>query len=532
MRIRRADFRLFRVAMGLAVSTLFWAGAAAADSLPDLVEAKRRDAALELVGAGHDVNERSVDGTTALHWAVYQGDFDLVKRLLERGADPNVRNDYGVTAIATAAVEADFAIVRALLDAGAEVDSPNAEGQTVLMAVARTGRVDTAKLLLDRGADVNAKEQWGGQTALMWAASQEQPAMIALLLERGARVDERGTAHDWQRWQTSEPRLKQLHVGGFTPLLYAARAGCVACTEELVDGGADLELSDPRGITPLLMALVNRHFDTAAALIEAGADVNRWDWWGRSPLYLAIELNQIPDSRRRDLPALDEHTGLGIARMLLERGANVNMRLKEQPPMRSDPGDRGLTDGSPDVLVITSGATPLHPAVKASDNEAVKLLLEYGANPSAANIFGITPFMAAAGVGHWYGLFIAYPLIGRYKTGADAVETMKLLMAAGARTDGSTGRLSLGYQRPLVAGLTAAHGAAFQGWSEVIQFLHDEGLAIDAKQASADGMTPRAVALAEGKTETAALLEQLVAADEKSAADGQAVDDGQVAAAR
>jgi hypothetical protein len=49
--------------------------------------------------------------------------------------------------------------------------------------------------------------------------------------------------------------------------------------------------------------------------------------------------------------------------------------------MRSDPGDRGLTDGSPDMLVINTGATPLHPAVKASDDEAVKLLLEYGANP-------------------------------------------------------------------------------------------------------------------------------------------------------
>ena len=251
-------------------------------------------------------------------------------------------------------------------------------------------------------------------------------------------------------------------------MLYAARAGCVACAKELVAGGADVELGDPRGITPLLMALLNRHFDTAAALIEGGADVNRWDWWGRSPLYVAIELNQIPDSRRRDLPALDAHTGLDIAAMLLERGANVNMRLKQQPPMRSDPGDRGLTDGSPDVLVINTGATPLHPAVKASDDEAVKLLLAHGANPSAANVFGITPFMAAAGVGHWYGLFIAYPLIGRYKTGADAVETMKLLVAAGAqnrRPDyGLEPRLPAGASRRLdrrarrgVPGLVGGH---------------------------------------------------------------------------
>ena len=509
MRHVRLPFRA--VAVSLITGSMLASGAAlAASSLPDLVESQNRAEALRVIAAGADVNERSADGSTALLWAAHQSDLELVDLLLERGADPNILNDYGVTAIAAAAVEGDYEVIKALVEAGANVESPNAEGQTVLMVVARTGHVATAELLLAHGADVNAKEQWGGQSALMWAAAQQQPEMIRTLVSHGARVDDAGRAHDWQRWQTSEPRLKQLHVGGFTPLLYAARAGCVACAKELVAGGADVELGDPRGITPLLMALLNRHFDTAAALIEGGADVNRWDWWGRSPLYVAIELNQIPDSRRRDLPALDAHTGLDVAAMLLERGANVNMRLKQQPPMRSDPGDRGLTDGSPDVLVINTGATPLHPAVKASDDEAVKLLLAHGANPSAANVFGITPFMAAAGVGHWYGLFIAYPLIGRYKTGADAVETMKLLVAAGARTDGRTTDLSLGYQRARVAGLTAAHGAAFQGWSEVIQYLHDLGLDINAKQTSPDGMTPRDVAMAEQKLETVAFIEKLL----------------------
>ena len=497
-------------AAAVSLLSLSFAAGATAASLPDLVESMQRDEALRAVAAGADVNERSVDGTTALQWAAYNGDLELVKLLIAHGADPKARNDYGMTAIAAAAVEGDYEIVKALVDAGANVESANAEGQTALMVVARTGHVKTAELLLEHGADVNAEEQWGGQTALMWAAAQQQPAMIRLLIEHGARVDEVGHANEWQRWQSSEPRLKQLQVGGFTPLLYAARGGCVACVQALVAGGANLELGDPRGITPLVMALLNRHFDTAAALIESGADVNRWDWWGRSPLYVAIELNQIPDSRRRDLPALDQHTGLAIARMLLERGANVNMRLKQQPPMRSDPGDRGLTDGSPDMLVINTGATPLHPAVKASDDEAVKLLLEFGANPSAANVFGITPFMAAAGVGHWYGLFIAYPLIGRYKTGADAVETMKLLVAAGAKTEGRTTDLSLGYQRARVAGLTAAHGAAFQGWPEVIQYLYDLGLDVNARQTSADGMTPKDVALAEQKAETAAFIDKVL----------------------
>jgi len=482
----------------------------AAESLPELVELGQREAALRALEDGADVNARGADGATALIWAAHQGDRELVAALLAGDANPELANDYGVTALAAAAVEADGQIIGALLDAGADAESPNAEGQTALMVVARTGRVDAARLLLEHGASVNAHETFGGQTALIWSAAQKHPGMIRLLLEHGATVDARGTVHDWERRVTAEPRIKIMQTGGFTPLLYAAREGCVACVEPLVAGDADIDLSDPYGMTPLVLALYNRQFDTAVELIERGADIDQWDWWGRSPLYLAIELNRIPDSRRGDLPALDEDTGLDVARLLLARGANVNMRLKHQPPLRNEPGDRGFTDGSPDVLVVSPGATALHVAAKASDDEAVTLLLEHGANVDAANVFGITPVMAAAGVGHWYGVFREFPTIGRHKTGADAVATMKLLLAAGAKPGGRTTELTIGFQRPRVAGLTAAHGAAFQGWNEVIEYLHALGEPIDATQTSKDGATPRDVAIAEGNPETAALIDRLL----------------------
>jgi ankyrin repeat protein len=488
------------------------AGAAlAAETLPGLVERGMRAEALTLLERGANADERASDGATALLWAAHTGDLELVRALIAKGADPTLPNDYGATPLSAAAVEGDRALIEALLDAGADVESPNAEGQTVLMVVARTGRVDTAKLLIERGARVNATEAFGGQTALMWAAAQRHPEMIRLLVASGAAVDARGKVHDWERRVTAEPRIKIMQTGGFTPLLYAAREGCVACIEPLVAGGADVDLDDPYGMTPLVLALYNRHFDTAVELIERGADVNRWDWWGRGPLYMAVELNRIPDSRRGDLPALDAHTGLDVSKLLIERGANVNMRLKHQPPLRAEPGDRGFTDGSPDVLVVSPGATPLLVAAKASDDDAVKLLLAHGANVEAANVFGITPFMAAAGVGHWYGVFREFPTIGRFKTGADAVATMNLLLAAGARTDGRTTELSIGFQRPRVAGLTAAHGAAFQGWNEVIERLHELGAPLDAKQTSRDASTPRDVALAEGKPETAELIDRLLA---------------------
>src|SRR5690606_39403728 len=127
-----------------------------------------------------DVNvpEASGNGTTALHWAVYQHDVELVRTLLDAGADPSVRNLFGSTPLMEAAIVGHAEIIGLLLDAGADVESPSYEGQTALMAVARTGNVAAARLLLDAGADPNAFETWGGQTAIMWAAARRHPDMI------------------------------------------------------------------------------------------------------------------------------------------------------------------------------------------------------------------------------------------------------------------------------------------------------------------------------------------------------------------
>ena len=217
------------------------------------------------------------DGTTPLHRAVYAGDVAEATRLLKAGADVAAVNRFGASAMQLASVVGDPAMLRVLLNAGADPDSPNAEGQTALMGVARTGNVAAAKLLLSRGAHLQARETWGGQTALMWAAAQSQPQMLTLLLSRGAKVNERAVVRDWQRRVTAEGRPKDMNRGGLTPLLFAAREGCIPCLAVLLDAGADINLPDPDGMTPLISALLNVHWDAAQFLIGRGADVNQWD---------------------------------------------------------------------------------------------------------------------------------------------------------------------------------------------------------------------------------------------------------------
>jgi uncharacterized protein len=426
------------------------------DSLAALVRAKDHDGAVALLAKGADGKSQEVDGTTALMWACYNGDADLVERLIKAGAKVSAVNDYGASALQVAAVLADPRIIKDLLKAGVNPDSPNAEGQTALMVVARSGNVQSAKLLLDGGATVDAREQWGNQTALMWAASEAHPEMIRLLLEHHADVNAHGAIRDWQRRVTAEGRPKNENHGGFTPLIYSARIGCIECAKELLKGHADINLPDPDGETALLLSIINMHFDFASYLIAAGADVNRWDFYGQTALYATIDMATLPSGGRPDLPSEDKTRPLQVAEQLLKAGANVNAQLKLRPPYRNGVFDRGGDQ------VLSTGATALLAAAKSGNNEAVKLLLKYHPMVDLPNSEGVTPLMAAAGMGHGFN-----PTRGRYKTDAEAVEGVKLLQAAGASINGSARD-----------GLTAMHAAASHGWDGTVKLLVASGAAL------------------------------------------------------
>lgn len=402
------------------------------------------------------------DGTTPLHWAVYNSDAQQVRSLIKAGADVDARNDYGATPLTEAAETGNVEIIGQLLKAGADPQGSNEDGQTALMILARTSNIAAADLLLRHGAKVNAAEKWRGQTALMWAAAEQQPEMVKLLVRRGADVNARSTVNEWKRYVTAEGRKQDRNPGGFTPLLYAARQGCLECVRALLKGGAKMNVADPDGITPLLMSVMSMHFDTAKLLIEGGANVDKWDWWGRSPLYAAVDVNTIPTGGRPDRLSTDEATSLDIIRLLLERGANPDARLRKFPPYRALGPDRG-GDG-----VLTTDATPLLRAAKGADLAVIRLLLAHGADPNQAQVDGVTPLMALARVAAGRA-----DTRGEYVTEEQAIEAARLLVAGGADINARS-RPGVGLQGQVV-GRSAAEGAAAWGWSKVAAALVEMG---------------------------------------------------------
>ena len=425
--------------------------------LVQAAKAGASSAAIALLQKRANPNVAEPDGTTALHWAVRYDDVTLVERLIRAGANVNTANRYGVTPIALACESGSAVVVERLLKAGVSPNATGPLGETALHTCSHSGRVDAAKVLLAHGASVNAGESWRGQTPLMWAAAQRHPEMMRALIEAGADVNTRSTVITWERQRTAEPREKWLPPGGLTPLLFAAREGCVDCVKVLVSTGADINIIDPESHSALVLALMNGHFDVAGALIESGIDINAADAVGRTALMAAVDAHTMPSSNRPAPKETDSTlTSLEIVQMLVARGANVNAALRAQIPFRTKL-DRG-GDG-----VLGAGTTPLLRAAKAGDTPVVRLLLEKGANPKASTRNGVNAIMMAANVGTR-----EEDMTGRNKTQKDAIESITLLAAAGTDVNAAD-----------TQGRTAAHGAALWGLTDVVRFLHRHGARLD-----------------------------------------------------
>jgi len=206
------------------------------------------------------------------------------------------------------------------------------------------------------------------------------------------------------------------------------------------------------------------------------------------------------------IPSLDERNALDVGRLLLEAGADPNIRLKRRPPYRNVPQDRGGDS------ILAQGATPLLRAARAGDVDFVRLLLEHGALVDLPSKEGVTPLMAAAGVE--FGQRVTR---GRNRTEEGVIETIKVLLDAGANinaqmvsernrrfvangsqlSQGSSYR-ARGQQVPspnAVPHHTALHGAAMHGYNSVVELLVEHGADLSMRDAS--GATAVDVAMGE-----------------------------------
>jgi ankyrin repeat protein len=111
------------------------------------------------------VDARDNHDWTPLHLAVYEGNIEVQRLLVQRGADVNSRNNMGATPLHIAAHQGDAAATRLLLASGADVNAQQRDGLTPLHIAAveqhvpRLQYLQVVRTLLDNGARPDARDR-------------------------------------------------------------------------------------------------------------------------------------------------------------------------------------------------------------------------------------------------------------------------------------------------------------------------------------------------------------------------------------
>lgn len=500
--------------MVMVVATVSFAAYPARANLADAAMNQDTLALQSLIADGADPDSRGQFDTPALHWLVRYNDIESARLLLREGADPNISSRYGVTPLGLAVANGNVPLVSLLLEAGADANTREHNGQTILQTAADVGVIESVKLLVEHGARIDERDTAFGQTALMFATRAGHPDVVRLLLDEGADPNASTYIGETPRWiepnsqrgfgfgigiirgGTPADRGRREPIpGAMTPLLYAARHDQAEIAGILLRAGADIHKPEANNINPLLMAVENNSMATARFLIEQGSDLNVQDWYGRTPLWEAINVRNLylhNDKFVNYITNRDEI--LGLIKLLVEKGADVDARTKESPPIRHDL----LSVTGTLEWVDFTGQTPFIRAARAGDLAVMNLLLEHGADPSIETFEGTNALMAAAGI-NWV-------VSQTWTEGPEQLlAAVKLCMDLGMDVNHTNSM-----------GLTAIHGAANRGSNDIIEFLVANGARLDVQDN--EGRTPldwaKGVFLAthpaEEKPESMALITRLL----------------------
>ena len=243
-------------------------------------------AALRTLLAAHpeDAMEPDGRGRYPLALAIERGDHDAATALLTAGADPDraSTSEHVVPPLVSAAWKGDAAMVRLLLARRARVDPfrpPVLPIHAAAQAVRQHGpevSIVLLRMMLDAGAPVDAADEDGRTTLMQAVGADATPAVVRLLIDRGAVVN-----------RVTRSGASAAHA------LPPFRPAAVETLDALVAAGINLNQQDREGRTPLnhLFAWTGRRAEVvralAARMVAAGADPTLPDNEGRSAVFRA-----------------------------------------------------------------------------------------------------------------------------------------------------------------------------------------------------------------------------------------------------
>lgn len=212
--------------------------------LLDAAKNKRWQLVKNALQEGAEVNARNNFNNTALLWAAYHNNLEIVRFLVERGADVNVVDNDGLNSIHNMFLNKDIKepsleLLNYLLEQKLDIDAQINIGTTALHFALENGYDTIANILLDCGANPKLRRRANG-TCIHYLHPSITKATLKRLLAAG--VDINAQSND-----------------GYSALHYACENNRQSVIRMLLSNGAAPRLLDNKGESPLSYLLTNEH---------------------------------------------------------------------------------------------------------------------------------------------------------------------------------------------------------------------------------------------------------------------------------
>ncbi|WP_430412550.1 ankyrin repeat domain-containing protein [Kordia sp.] len=147
--------------------------------------------------------------------AILENDLKTTEKLLKKGLSANTKDQLETPILQLAAQQGNYELVKLLINYNVNVNKMNRVGQTPLAWAARFGHVAIVDLLLKSGADVNSTGNTYQLTPLIGAAIDGNVTIGSLLIQNGATIDTKDTVNNasalhWTLWYKHKTFAKLL----------------------------------------------------------------------------------------------------------------------------------------------------------------------------------------------------------------------------------------------------------------------------------------------------------------------------------
>lgn len=388
------------------------------------------------------INASGPGGQSALHLALEGPYQNVVMLLVQHKANVNARDASFQTPLHIAAKKGNLAMCTYLLNEGAQHDAREAQSKTPLQLACEAGYYQLVQMMLDQ-SQLNASNMTF-LTAFFAAVEHSHVQIAESFFSRGLK-------------------LQELRKDFHKPLTLAAKSGCLAMVELMIQEKCDVNARDEDGWNALHIASYHGNYQVIERLFASGVSTRAITVRKETALLLAVKRNHFAVAERllrsdndSSLVSAEDEQGQQAIHHVVRVGSLEVFNLL-------------MSNGGKINVNNSIGWQPLHIATAYGHLALVERLLQQGANTeeklgSSAIKKSQTHKMVEAG----YWAEARWPYVGSRplhlacEYGHEQIAN--LLISKGAKIETSCGE---GWQ-PL-------HHAAFFGCSSLVETLLQGG---------------------------------------------------------